>query len=219
MYIAIISAVDAEFVALCRKIEVDSQDEIHSIPLVFGKIQGRDCIIAKCGIGKVNAARCAQLLIDKYEIKYVINTGSAGALNPDLKYGDIVISVDCVQFDFDISVFGHEKGLVFAADDKLVKRARKISPNALFGRIATGDQFHNNPKIKKQLHLEFAADCDEMEGAAVAQVCDFCGVPFIIVRSISDKPENEEQLDFYKYITAASENCANFIEKFIGGKS
>lgn len=221
----IIAAMDEE----TKEIEVimtEIKEEIY-FEKVFkiGKIGKVECILVKSGVGKVNAARTTQILIDKFKVNTVINVGSAGALNEDLNYGDIIISTSCLQHDFDITCFNHPKGYItdlgvqFEASQELIncfeEASKKIdtSVQVVKGIIATGDQFYNSPEIKRELRKEFNAECDDMEGAAIAQVCVLCKVPFVVIRSISDKPKSKEKVDFYEYLEMASKRCANILEE------
>ncbi|MEG0073249.1 MAG: 5'-methylthioadenosine/adenosylhomocysteine nucleosidase [Clostridia bacterium] len=226
--IGIITAMDEETEAVKNKMTNIIKSKIYDIDVFTGEISGKEVALAKCGVGKVNASRTTQLLIERNKVDYVINVGSAGATNPNLDYGDIVISDKCIQHDFDISAFGHEKGYIsdlgkfFMADDKLVSKSKKILEEMLddkyktvIGTIASGDQFQNSHSAKAQIFDEFGADCVEMEGAAIAQTCKQCEVPFLVVRSITDKSNENEHVDFYEYLEMASKRCADFIEKLV----
>ena len=223
--IGIIAAMDEEHDEILNIMHEVSQEKYFDKIFMIGKINSTGCILVKSGVGKVNAARTTQLLIDKFDVEAVINVGSAGALNENLNYGDIVISTACIQHDFDITCFNHPKGYITDIGVKieankemveLIKSAiNKIdsSINVIEGIVATGDQFYNSPEIKRNLRKTFDAECDDMEGAAIAQVCMLCNKPFVIIRSISDKPKSEEKVDFYEYLTMASKRCANMLKE------
>ncbi len=223
--IGIIAAMDEEMNAIKDLMTNIKEITYYNKTFFRGLIHDKDVVLVKCGVGKVNASAITQLLIDKFEVEAVINVGSAGALNYELNIGDIVISTGLVQHDFDITCFGHEKGYitdigrVINADERLINvfenAINSININTVKGIIATGDQFYNDPEIKKELHKEFNALCDEMEGAAVAQVCMLCNIPFIVIRSISDKPESKEKVDFYDFLKMASQNCAKILNEAI----
>lgn len=200
--------------------------------LIFneGNINSKEYVVVKCGIGKVNAARTTQIMIDNYEVECIINIGSAGALNDKLNIGDIVIGDNLVQHDFDISAFGHEKGYItdtgkmFSSDKKLVDKIKELVDdllkgkkenkfNYIIGTIASGDVFCTQIKMKEDIRNEFNAECVEMEGAAIAQVCYLNKIPFLILRSISDSPNGNNQIDFNKYLSIAAERCASIIQK------
>lgn len=204
---------------IMSNIEIKS---IYEYKMVIGNINNREYILVRSGVGKVNAARTTQILIDKFDVKYIINVGSAGAINDNLKIGDIVVGSRLVQHDFDVTAFGHEKGYIseigkfFESDSKLIKKSKDIkieNINIVIGTIASGDIFCTNIEMKDRIRKEFNADCIEMEGAAIAQVCYLSKIPFIIIRSISDIPNQKNQIDFSKYIKVASKNCAEFIKQ------
>lgn len=169
------------------------------------------------------------MIIDKYDIDFVVNVGSAGALNDELNIGDIVIGKESVQHDFDITVFGHKKGYITdlgvgtKADSKLIEKCEKTITSVLnntnnkcvIGMVASGDQFCTDLEIKKEITKEFNADCVEMEGAAIAQVCNLDKVPCVIIRSISDKVNGSNHEDFETYLEKASRNCAKFIKELL----
>jgi len=221
--IGIIAAMDEEMNAIKKLMINISQITYYNKDFICGEIQNKNVILVKSGVGKVNAAATTQVLIDKFDVDAVINVGSAGALNYELNFGDIVISTGLVQHDFDITCFNHEKGYitdigtVIPADEYLINifenAINKINIHTVKGIIATGDQFYNDPDIKQEIHKQFNAECDEMEGAAVAQVCKLCNIPFVIIRSISDKPKSKEKVDFFEYLKMASDNCAKILNE------
>ena len=167
-------------------------------------------------------------MIDKFDIDYIINIGSAGSINDDVEYGDIVIGKYVLQHDFDITAFGHEKGYIsnigvkLESNTKLIKRCEYVIKNmkennykCVIGTIATGDIFCTSRKMKDKIRTKFDADCVEMEGAAIAQTAYLSDTPFIIIRSISDSPNEENQIDFNKYLKMAADRCAIFIENLM----
>lgn len=224
-YIGIIAAMDEEMIAIKKLMNNINESTYFGRIFYLGEIESKKVILVKAGVGKVNAASVTQLLIDKFNVDCVINVGSAGAINYDLGYGDIVISTSLVQHDFDITCFDHEKGYItdigreIKANEDLVNTFEKVinrvdeDIRVIKGIIATGDQFLNDLDVKKEIRREFNAECGEMEGAAVAQVCMLCDVPFVIIRSISDKPNSNEKIDFYKYLEMASNNCAKIVKE------
>ena len=226
--VGIITAMEEETIAVKEKMKNVNVKKIYNIEMYTGTISGKDVVLAKCGVGKVNAARVAQLMIDKENPAYIVNVGSAGASNPDLDYGDVIVSDRLLQHDFDITAFGHEKGYIsdlgkyFDADETLVKRSKKILEEMLneeykikVGTIASGDEFVNNREKKRKVFEEFNADCVEMEGAAIAQIAKLCNTPFLVIRSITDKSNENEHVDFYEYLQMASKRCADFIERLV----
>ena len=221
-YIGIITATIEEFEAI--KNIMNQIEKINNYELTFykGKINFKDIILAKCGVGKVNAARVTQILTDKFNLKSIINLGSAGGLNNNLEIGDIVIGKELVQHDFDITPFGHEKGYItdtgrfFKCDENLIntfKNAKVEGIKVTTGIIASGDIFCTDIKMKEKIKEKFNADCCEMEGAAIAQVCYLNKIPFLVIRAISDVPNGKNHIDFDKFIKLASKNCAQIIKE------
>lgn len=227
-YVCIIAAMEEELEAV-KKIMDEKKEfkSIQGIELVIGKIQTIDCILTKCGVGKVNAARITQILIDNFKIEYIINVGTAGALNYKLKIGDIVIGKSLVQHDFDISAFGHSEGYVpgigneVKSDGELVKKFEDAVDNLekrvyhiMTGIIATGDVFCTEVRMKDKIASKFKADCVEMEGAAIAQICKLANIPVIVIRSISDSPNGSNVKDHERYMELAAKRCANILREF-----
>lgn len=226
--IGIIAAMQEEMEAI--KIEMTEIEEIQHKDIIFyiGKLSDKNCILVKSGVGKVNAARITQLLIDKYLPKMIINVGSAGGLKDNVKCGDIIVGKELVQHDFDITAFGHEKGYItdlgksFYSDNDLIEKAYKIITNiskqdynVKIGKIASGDTFFTSMKKAEKLIKDFNSDCVEMEGAAIAQVCYLEETPFICIRSISDTPNENNNIEFDKYLKMASERCSKFVLEFV----
>ena len=194
-----------------------------------GKIGGVDVVVVRCGIGKVNAALCVQILCDDHHVTHVINTGVAGSLNNDLNIGDILISKDAVHHDVDVTVFSYRKGEVpqlgvreFPADPHLVEAAEKaISDNQpelnyRVGRVASGDQFISSSEVKERIISEFEADCAEMEGASIAHGAYLNGIPFVIIRAISDKADGSAEEDYPTFEKAAAAHCAKLVADMLG---
>ncbi len=228
--IGVITAVASERDAVLAQMENVQAYDIHQIEFYEGSIGGARCITAMSGVGKVNAARCTQLMIDRFQPERIVNIGSAGALHPDLNIGDVIISTACVQHDVDLTAFGLDRGAFDEDDDGLVQAdaqfmaqceaamAQSIDPEFKIyaGLIATGDQFNNSPERKAQLFEEFGAYCIEMEGAAVAQVCAMCKVPFVIIRSISDNPDERESVQLYEnFKHLAARRCVDFLKHLV----
>ena len=225
--IGIVIAMDEEREKIQECMENVTNENVLGMDFYIGKISDKKCIIVQSGVGKVNAARTTQILIDNFNIEAVINVGSAGAANNKLNIGDIVIGKSLVQHDFDITAFGHPKGYIsnagqyFNSDNQLIEQMKKaikkldnIDFNILIGRIASGDIFCTDMNMKEKIRNKFEADAIEMEGAAIAQVCQLDNIPFIVVRGISDSPNGNNNITFEKYLEKASQRCAQIIEKF-----
>lgn len=227
--IGIIAAMNEEMLEIQKKMMNLKENKIGNLNFFEGNIKNKECILVECGIGKVNAARTTQIMIDNYDIDFVINIGTAGGLNKILGVTDIVIGKQLVQHDFDITAFGREKGFItgvgkfIESDKKLVEKCEKvmeqINKNNEFqvvsGTIASGDLFCTDENLAQNIRNEFGADCVEMEGAAIAQICYLDEIPFVVVRSISDSPNGKNHMDFDEYLQIASKRGAEFLEKFL----
>jgi adenosylhomocysteine nucleosidase len=224
--IGIIGAMKEEVNSILSLMPHIEKTEYYGVKFYKGTINGKDCIVSEAGIGKVNAARSTQIMIDKYKPEYIINIGSAGALEPKLEIGDTVVSDNCIQHDVDITAFGHEKGYIagvryIIADAGLVEKCRKAMELTMdskyktyIGTVASGDQFISSQGVKEQIHKEFNAMCVEMEGAAIAYVCHLCKVPFVVIRSISDKAAEGNTIEFNEFLKLSADRCAHFIDMF-----
>lgn len=221
-YIGIIVAEDKELEAIKQCMLDLSEINIYNLVIYKGIINNKTYLLVKCGVGKVNSARTTQILIDKFDIACIINTGSAGSVNSTLNIGDIVVGTKLVQHDFDVTAFGREKGFIsdtgkfFESDKNLIEKCKIVkikNQNILFGTIASGDIFCTDINMKNKIRDKFNCDCIEMEGAAIAQVCFLSNIPFIIIRSISDTPNGTNNIDFNTYLEFASKNCAEFIKQ------
>lgn len=206
--IGIIGAMDEEVEKLIEQAEITAEETVAGMCFRSGRLAGTDIVIARCGMGKVNAGICAQLLISRFGATHIINTGFAGALSPEVALGNIVVSTEAVQHDFDVSPLGFRKGeiisgmVAFPADKELVSSACRVIAEALpevsvhSGRICSGDRFISEKAAKERIISEFGGLCCEMEGAAVAQVCTLNDVPFLILRAISDSADESAGEDF-----------------------
>lgn len=224
--IVIMAAMNEEIAEIKNIMENTTQKSIYGIIIYEGNINGLKSILVKTGVGKVNAARTTQAIIDRYEIEYVINTGVAGGLKENLNIGDIIIGTGVVQHDFDITAFGHEKGYItdtgriFESNNQLVEKAKKCiekieATNVQTGTIASGDIFCTGVQMKEKIRNKFDACCVEMEAAAVAQVCTLAEIPFLVIRSISDIPNGDNAVVFDEFVKFAAKKCAEFIKKMI----
>lgn len=226
--IGIIVAMQEELEEIKEYVKDINEKEIKHITFIEGKIEEKNIVLVQCGIGKVNAAMVTQALIDSYNIEYIVNIGVAGALNPMLNIGDVVIADKLIQHDFDITAFGHSKGYItgvgdfIQTDEKLRNKLEKLNYNnkdneykIKLGIIASGDIFCTDIEMKNKIYSKFDADCVEMEGAAIAQVCYLNEIPFIVMRSISDSPNGKNAITFDKFLKIASKRIANLLVEFI----
>ena len=222
--IGIIGAMDEEIDILVNLMEVSEVIEKASRKFYKGKLENKDVVVVRCGIGKVNSALCAQILISEFNVEAVVNTGVAGALNSKLDVFDIVISTDAIEYDFDTTVFGHKKGEIprmetstFIADERLIDFAYNSSINevknhkVLKGRVVTGDRFISSKELKDELVKEFDAYCGEMEGASIAHVCYLNKTPFVIIRAMSDKADGSADVVYDEFVKDAAHNSKDIV--------
>lgn len=211
--IGIIGAMEEEVISLRRKMELKEIHQIAGMDFYEGTMKEAQVIVVRCGNGKVNAAVCTQILIDRFNTDYIINTGVAGGLHPDVNIGDVVISSDTVEHDVDNSFF--------EADNQLVEYAKNAANEVLkdhevwVGRIASGDQFVASIKVKQDIYTTFTAYCAEMEGAAIAHTCYLNKVPFVVIRTISDKADSGVEMNFEEFVNLAARNASKMIESII----
>ncbi|WP_135547476.1 5'-methylthioadenosine/adenosylhomocysteine nucleosidase [Paenibacillus cymbidii] len=205
--IGIIGAMAEEVELLHAHMKQERTTQRAGIVYVEGTFQSRSVVVCKSGVGKVNAAVCTQVLIDRFGADAVVFTGVAGALDPALEIGDIVVSSSCLQHDMDVTALGFPLGAIpyqdvsdFPADPQLTDLARRCAEQAtgrvVVGRVLSGDQFVADRDKVAKLHLELGGVCTEMEGAAVAQVCAMNGVPYVVIRSMSDKADGSASVNF-----------------------
>ena len=222
--IGIIGAMEEEVAELKKDMQIDETIEQAGMVFCKGSLGGKDVVIVRSGIGKVNAGICAQILVDRFGVDTLINTGIAGSLDAQIDIGDMVISTDAVQHDMDASGFGYRIGQIprvdtfaFEADEKLRELAiecnQKVNPEiqAFPGRVVSGDQFISD-KVKKEWLIEqFSASCTEMEGAAIAQAAYLNGIPFLIIRAISDKADDSAGMDYAAFEAQAIKHSVNLL--------
>ena len=218
--LGIIGAMQVEVEILLGEMENRRERVIAGSTFHAGKLEGLDVVVVQCGVGKVNAALCAQILCDCFGVTHLVNTGIAGSLNAELDIGDLVVSTDAMYHDFDCTRFGYPYGRVpgmdvtaFQADGTLsdfaFAAAEQGNPgHTRRGRIASGDRFVAERGVKEQIIAATGGLCTEMEGAAVAQAAYRNGVPFVILRAISDKADDSAQMDYPTFERQAAHRCA-----------
>lgn len=227
MKLGLIGAMDEEILKLKQHMDITKEVTLAGIHYIEGQFHDKEVVVCKSGVGKVNAAVCTQLLIDRFGVSHIIFTGVAGALDPALDIGDIVISSDCIQHDMDVTALGFNKGMIpfapkstFTADEKLAQLAFEASEeihegHTLIGRILSGDQFIASRGTVQMLREEMNGTCTEMEGAAVGQVCEMNGVPFVIIRSMSDRADGTAHTNFAEFTQLASDNSYRIVEALV----
>ena len=226
--IGIIGAMDIEVDALKEQMADVTRVNKASMEFYQGKLNGKDVVVVRSGIGKVNAAVCTQILADVFEVEAVINTGIAGSLRNEINIGDIVVSTDALQHDMDAVEFGYPKGQIpgmkvfsFVANAALretaVRVCQKVNPDiqVFEGRIVSGDQFVARAEVKNEIIKEFAGYCTEMEGASIAQAAYLNGIPFVVVRAISDKADNSATMDYPTFERQAAQHCVNLVGEML----
>ncbi len=224
MKIGIIGAMELETELLKAMMADKKQTTVAGLEFCSGVIKGCDVVVVTCGIGKTNAALCTQILISTYDVTHVVNTGVSGAILSTLEVGDIVVSTDCMHHDFDCTGFGYEHGIiprmphsVFKADEQLMTLAYEAglktadSFKVYKGRIVSGDQFVSSMARKTFIEETFSAYTTEMEGASIAHTCDLNSVPFVIIRSMSDKADGSAHVNFDAFAQEAAKNSVKIV--------
>ena len=220
--LGIIGAMSIEVEALKAQMEDLSVQTRAGMEFCCGRLEGLDVVIVVCGVGKVNAALCVQILCDCFGVTHILNTGVAGSLCADLDIGDFVISQDAMYHDFTCLplnpayVVGQVPGIsahAFPADEYLVRvameAAQAVHPgHARIGRIASGDQFVCSKEQKAQIVADTGALCTEMEGTAIAHAAWRNGVPVVVIRAISDKADDSAQMDYPTFEAIAAKRSA-----------
>ncbi len=199
-----------------------------SMDFYSGKLNGRDVVIVRSGIGKVNAAVCSQILADDFKVNALINTGIAGSLRAEINIGDVVLSKDVLHHDVDCAAFGYPLGQVprmdvfsFEADAVLLELAKKscekVNPEiGIFtGRIVSGDQFVSSKEKKSWISQNFNGYCTEMEGVAIAQTAYLNKIPFLIIRAISDKADDSAEMDYPAFESLAIERSVKLMLEMV----
>ena len=225
--IGIVVAMKVEKVAIEEKMTNKTNETIYNLPFIIGKIGNVECILVQSGVGKVNAARTTQILIEKYKPEAVVNVGVGGSINPELKIGDVVISRQVFQHDFDITAFEHKKGYVpevgdyIECDKNLVNSFYNVIQNlkdeeyqTKIGILASGDQFYTDEEKMNEIRTEFKADIVDMECSAIAQVAYLDNIPFIGIRSVSDGMEEDKISTYKDNVELASEISSKILEEF-----
>ncbi len=226
--IGIIGAMELEVEALQKEMTVSSVMKKAQMDFFEGTLNDVPVVIVRCGIGKVNAALCVQILADEFRVSHIINTGVAGSLNAGLDIGDILVSRDAIHHDMDVTIFGYQLGEVpqmgfreFKADQQLVTLAmdacRKANPDihVMSGRVISGDQFISSKEVKERLITQFQGDCAEMEGASIAHGAYLNGIPFVIIRAISDKADDSAEMDYPTFETVAAKHSAALVKELV----
>lgn len=222
--IGIIGAMEEEVIQLKEQMNNPQVCNISGMTFYKGELCSKEVVVVRSGIGKVNAAACAQTLAVHFNVSTIINTGIAGSLNNKIDIGDVVISTDTIQHDVDAREFGYPLGQIprvetfsFPTNKELGKKACQANEianptiNTHMGRIATGDQFIASQEIKDNIVNNFEPLCAEMEGAAIAQVAYLNEISCLIIRAISDKADNSASVDYPTFEKAAIQHSIRLL--------
>ena len=215
--IGIIVAEEKELLEIKKIMNITEVKTLYEKEFYIGNIDGKMCVLVKSNVGKVNSSRMCQMLIDCFDIELVINVGTAGSVDNSLNIGDVVVASELVQYDFDVTCFGRTLGEIenIGKSIKVDKSLLDLFDNVRIGTIATGDKFISDKGEKQQIKNYFNALCIEMEGASIAQVCYLDKIPFLIIRSITDKMDDSAPVDFETFLSSSSKNAAKILKNFI----
>ncbi len=218
--LGIIGAMTIEVETLKEEMEGFTVSSRSGMEFYEGTLEGLPVVVVQCGVGKVNAAMCAQTLCACFGVTHLVNTGIAGSLCAGLDIGDLLVSEDAMYHDFDCNKFGYPMGKVpgmdviaFPADRDMMERAfaaaEAVNPgHTKIGRVASGDQFVAEKALKARIIERTQGLCTEMEGAAIAQTAYRNNVPFVILRAISDKADDSAEMDYPTFERIAAHRCA-----------
>ena len=228
MIIGIIGAMEEEVAVLKQEMDIEETVDYASMRFCKGTLCGKNVVIVRSGIGKVNAAICAQVLVDRFNVDILINTGIAGSLDAAIDIGDMVISTDLVEHDMDATIFGDPLGQVprmdtfsFPAAASLIEKAVAANEEAnpdiktFTGRIVSGDQFVSSAEVKEKLVKNFGGKCTEMEGAAIAHAAYLNKISCVIIRAISDKADNSATMDYPTFEKKAIEHSVRLVRNLL----
>ncbi|BDH47051.1 5'-methylthioadenosine/S-adenosylhomocysteine nucleosidase [Salmonella enterica subsp. enterica serovar Choleraesuis] len=226
MKAGIIGAMEEEVTLLREKLSNCHTTRIAGCEIYTGQLDGVDVALLKSGIGKVAAAMGATLLLEHCHPDFIINTGSAGGLDPSLKVGDIVVSTEVRYHDADVTAFGYEYGQMpacpagFAADNMLIDVAERciseLDLHAVRGLVVSGDAFINGSSGLARIRHNFPhAIAVEMEATAIGHVCHNFGIPFVVVRAISDVADQQSHISFDEFLVTAAKQSTLMVERLV----
>ena len=225
MKIAIMGAMPEEIAPILERLDDVKEVNYAKNKYYKAKYKDVDVVVAYSKIGKVFSTLTASTMLQMFACDVLLFTGVAGAVNPELKIGDLVVASKLAQHDLDITIFGHPHGYVpggsvfVEADKDLIALskivAKEMGVDLKEGIIATGDQFIASEERKEFIAKTFGADALEMEGASVAVVCDALGVPFFVLRSISDSADMDAGFNFEEFVESSAKISAEFLMKMV----
>lgn len=217
--IGIIVAEEKELIEIKKLINNIEEKNIYEKTFYIGTIENKNIVLVKCNVGKVNSARVCQMMIDDFDVELVINVGTAGSVDNSLDIGDVVVATELVQYDFDVTPFGRKLGEIenigesIKVDEKLLNLFNGMKVKR--GIIASGDTFVVKKLEKENIRNIFNAICIEMEGASIAQVCFLDNIPFLVIRSITDKLDGSSKIDFETFLESSSKVAANILKEIL----
>lgn len=221
MTLGIMSAMDAEMERYLDRCERRGATERAGLTFHDARWHGHKLLLVRAGVGKVNAAICAQTLINTFDVASIICTGAAGALHPDLEIGDIVIAEDCLQHDVIVEFLGIPRGKIPFTEHRFFETSRDLRKRAAnvvlpdrairTGRVLTGDVFIEDEERRHRLRDELGGDCVDMESAAVGHVCVMNDVPYLVVRAISDNADGTSGVDFEAFLNDAGQASSQVV--------
>lgn len=219
--IGIIFAMQEELIELKKYLHINNEKKIYDLIFYEATLNNQNIILTESGIGKTNAARTTQILIDYYKPEAIFNIGVAGGIAKNLKVGDIIISTSLVQHDFDITAFNHPKGYIpnignnIPIDNNLLNTTKTILDTNIIsykeGVIASGDIFCTKESMATKINTQFNALCVEMEGASIAQTAYLSKTPCLVIRSISDCPDNNNKVTYEEFLETSSNKVAQIM--------
>lgn len=229
--LAIIGAMKEEVDALAAEMAVAERRVHAGVEVIRGRFGEAELVLAQCGIGKVNATICTQMLADLYRPRALVFSGVAGGLLPNMRIGDVVIASHLIQYDMDLTAFGRRHGEIpgkdrmVESDPELVQMAadafdrafadQPSAPSLMMGTVVSGDKFVQDPDKLRWLQREFSALATEMEGAAVGYTCDVNAIPFVVIRGLSDTASQDASSDFSSNLAAVCDSCFRVLQQLI----
>lgn len=200
---------------------MESIEEINIYEKIFynGLIENKNVVVVKSNVGKVNSARSCQILIDKFNPNLIINVGTAGSVDNCLEIGNVIVANTLVQYDFDVTPFGRKLGEIENIGESIKEKEELLNlfdgMDVTIGCIASGDKFIVDIDEKNNIRNIFNALCVEMEGASIAQVCYLDNVPFLVIRSITDKLDGSSKVDFEEFLELSSKKATNILREIL----
>lgn len=217
--IGIIVAEEKELLEVKKIMNNTSEKHIYEKTFYIGSIENKDVVLVKSNVGKVNSARVCQMMIDNFDISLIINVGTAGSVDNRLDIGDVVVAERLVQYDFDVTPFDRKLGEIENIGEYIEVKKELLNLfsdiKVHIGCIASGDKFVVDREEKDNIRNAFDALCIEMEGASIAQVCLLDKIPFLVIRSITDKLDGSSKIEFEEFLESSSKKVSLILKEVI----